>query len=40
MASPPTRVEMVHDEYKFAKLQDNDQVFEIKADRLKGVALA
>jgi hypothetical protein len=31
---PPT-TEVVHDEYRYAKLQDNDQVFEIKAEHLK-----
>jgi hypothetical protein len=37
---PKPRIEMVHEEYKFAKLEDNDQVFEIKADRLKDLAVA
>jgi hypothetical protein len=29
--------DILHEEYKFAKLQDNDQIFEIKAERLKDV---
>src|SRR5262249_34131469 len=36
---PPMR-EVVREEYRFAKLQDNDQVFEVKADTLKDVAAA
>ena len=31
----PPQEEMVHDEYRYAKLAGNDQVFEILADRLK-----
>jgi hypothetical protein len=34
---PQPRPEVVHDEYRYAKLADNDQVFEIKAERLKDV---
>lgn len=34
------RVEIVHDEYRYAKLADNEQIFEIKADRLKDVFVA
>jgi hypothetical protein len=33
----PPREETVVDEYRYAKLQDNDQVFEIKAEKLKDV---
>ena len=33
----PPQEEMVHDEYRYAKLAGNDQVFEILADRLKDV---
>jgi hypothetical protein len=33
---PPQR-EMLHEDYHYAKLRDNDQVFEIKADKLKDV---
>jgi len=36
----PPEVQMVHDEYRYAKLGDNEQVFEIKADRLKDLAVA
>lgn len=36
---PPQR-EVIHDEYRYAKLQDNDQIFEIKADKLKDVFVA
>src|SRR5579871_1285109 len=36
---PPQR-EVIHDEYRYAKLKDNDQIFEIKADRLKDVFVA
>jgi hypothetical protein len=36
---PPTR-EAVHDEYRYARLENNDQVFEIKAERLKDVFVA
>jgi hypothetical protein len=39
MPQQPQR-DIVHDEYLFAKLQDNDQVFEIKADKLKDVFVA
>jgi hypothetical protein len=34
------REETVFDEYRYAKLKDNDQVFEIKADKLKDVFVA
>ena len=33
----PPQEEMVHDEYRYAKLAGNDQVFEILADRVKDV---
>jgi hypothetical protein len=33
---PPQR-EVVHEEYRYAKLENNDQIFEIKADKLKDV---
>jgi hypothetical protein len=36
---PPQR-EVVHEEYRFAKLQDNNQIFEIKADKLKDIFVA
>jgi hypothetical protein len=36
---PPQR-EVIHEPYRFAKLQDNDQVFEIRADKLKDVFVA
>jgi hypothetical protein len=29
--------EVIHEEYRYAKLRDNDQIFEVKADRLKDV---
>jgi hypothetical protein len=29
--------EVVHDEYRYAMLQDNDQIFEVKADKIKTV---
>src|SRR5262249_25600843 len=29
----------VTDEYRYAKLRDNDQIFEIKADKLKDIAV-
>jgi hypothetical protein len=32
--------ETVHEEYRYAKLQNNDQVFEIKGDKLKDVFVA
>lgn len=35
---PKSKPEIVHEEYRYAKLADNDQVFEIKADRLKDIA--
>jgi hypothetical protein len=31
----PPQKETVHDEYRYARLKDNDQVFEIQADKLK-----
>jgi hypothetical protein len=36
---PPQR-EVIHEEYRFAKLQDNDQLFEIKSDKLKDVLVS
>lgn len=33
----PPQPQIVHEEYRFAKLQDNDQIFEINADKLKDV---
>lgn len=33
-------VDIVEEEFKFAKLKDNDQVFEIKADKLKDIVIA
>src|SRR5208283_5086978 len=36
----PPMVDMVVEKYRYAKLQDNAQVFEIKADKLKDVFVA
>jgi hypothetical protein len=36
----PPQEDTVEEAYRFAKLQDNDQVFEIKADKLKDVFVA
>jgi hypothetical protein len=36
---PPQR-EVIHEPYRYAKLQNNDQVFEIRADKLKDVFVA
>jgi hypothetical protein len=36
----PPQPQPVHDEYRYAKLQDNAQIFEIKAERLKDVFVA
>jgi hypothetical protein len=36
---PPQR-EVIHEEYRFAKLQDNEQIFEIKAEKLKDLFVA
>jgi hypothetical protein len=36
----PPQQETVHEQYRFAKLQGNDQVFEIKADKLKDIFVA
>jgi hypothetical protein len=36
---PPQR-EVVHDEFRYAKLQDNDQIFDIKADKLKDLLVS
>jgi hypothetical protein len=36
---PPQR-EVIHEEYRFAKLQDNDQIFEIKSDKLKDLLVS
>lgn len=33
---PPQR-EVVHEEYRYGKLMDNEQIFEIKADKLKDI---
>jgi Domain of unknown function (DUF4340) len=38
--APKPQVDFIEEEYKFAKLQDNDQVFEIKADKLKDIVVA
>src|SRR5262249_37281280 len=32
--------EVIHEEYRYAKLLDNDQLFEIKADKLKEIFAA
>lgn len=37
---PKPQVDFVEEEFRYAKLQDNDQVFEIKADKLKDVVVA
>jgi len=39
MPAVPQR-EVVHDEYRYAKLQNNDQIFEIKAEKLKDLFVA
>jgi hypothetical protein len=36
---PPQR-EVTHEEYRFTKLQDNDQIFEIKSDKLKDMLVS
>jgi hypothetical protein len=36
---PKPKVDFVEEEFRFAKLQDNDQVFEIKADKLKDIVV-
>jgi hypothetical protein len=36
----PPREEAVQDEYRYAKLKDNDQVFAVRADKLKDVFVA
>jgi hypothetical protein len=36
----PPQPQPVHDEYRYAKLQDNDQVFEVRAERLKDLFVA
>jgi hypothetical protein len=36
----PPRPEVLHEEYRWAKLKDNAQVFEVKADKLKDVFVA
>src|SRR6185295_8033149 len=35
---PEPKMELVHEEYLYAKLKGNDQLFEIKADKLKDLA--
>jgi hypothetical protein len=37
---PKPQVDFVEEEFRYAKLQDNDQVFEIKADKLKDIVVA
>src|SRR5207249_6077236 len=37
--APPTQ-EIVHEDYYFAKLEGNDQVFQIKDDKLKNLFVA
>lgn len=37
---PKPQIDFIEEEFKFAKLQDNEQIFEIKADRLKDVVVA
>jgi hypothetical protein len=36
----PPQMELVRDEYRYAKLGNNEQIFEIKADRLKDLAVS
>jgi hypothetical protein len=36
---PPMPPRVIREQYRFAKLKDNDQVFEIKADKLKEVVV-
>jgi hypothetical protein len=36
----PPQQEVVHEEYRYAKLRDNEQIFEIKADKLKDLFVA
>jgi hypothetical protein len=36
----PPQQEVIHEEYRFAKLEGNDQIFEIKADKLKDIFVA
>ncbi|HZZ78164.1 MAG TPA: DUF4340 domain-containing protein [Gemmataceae bacterium] len=36
---PPRPPETITEEYRFAKLDGNDQIFEIKADKLKDIAI-
>src|SRR5438552_3585969 len=36
----PPQQEIIHEEYRYAKLAGNDQIFEIKADRLKDIFVA
>lgn len=33
----PPQPQIIHEEYRYAKLKDNDQIFEINADKLKDV---
>ncbi len=37
---PKPQIEMVKEEFRFAKLENNDQVFEIKANKLSDIALS
>jgi hypothetical protein len=37
---PKPQIDFIEEEFKYAKLQDNDQVFEITADRLKDIVVA
>lgn len=36
----PPQKETVHDEYRYAKLEGNEQIFEVKADKLKDIFVA
>jgi hypothetical protein len=38
--APPPQPKIIEETYHFAKLKDNDQLFEIKTDKLKDVAVA
>jgi hypothetical protein len=36
---PKPQMDIVHEEYRYAKLQENDQIFEIKSERIKDLDL-
>ncbi len=37
---PKPSIDVIEEEFKYAKLKDNDQIFEIKGDKLKDIAVA